>query len=135
MLHELGAAIHVCPNASRVLLHWGFSPSRARLVTARTAAFMKGDTLDMIDEQVYLDMEDKFGAPFYFAHRVDLHSELKHLATGEEGTGKPATIELRRDVVGYVSLPVLDLRKTDILANVASRMPKKEPSDSLMVPS
>ncbi|RDW75683.1 hypothetical protein BP5796_06504 [Coleophoma crateriformis] len=101
MLQELGAAINVCPNASRVLLHWGFSPSRARLVTARTAAFIKGDTLDLIDEQVYVDMEGKFGAPFYFAHRVDLHSELKHLATREEGVGKPAVIELRKDVVGY----------------------------------
>ncbi|RDW82364.1 hypothetical protein BP6252_03476 [Coleophoma cylindrospora] len=102
MLQELGAAINVCPNASRVLLQWGFSPSRARLVTARTAAFIKGDTLDLIDEQVYVDMEGKFGAPFYFAHRVDLHSELKHLATREEGgVGKPAVIELRKDVVGY----------------------------------
>ena len=29
----------------------------------------------------YLDFEERFGAPWYFSHRVDLHSELRRLAT------------------------------------------------------
>lgn len=38
--HEIGAAINVCPNASRVLLPWGFDPKRARLVTCRSVRML-----------------------------------------------------------------------------------------------
>jgi len=48
-------------------------------------------------------MEETFGAAFYYAHRVDLHNELKHLATSEDGPGKPAEILLKKDAVEYVS--------------------------------
>lgn len=34
--NETGAAIHICPNASRVVLGWGFDPLQARLNVAET---------------------------------------------------------------------------------------------------
>ena len=103
MLHEVGAAINVCPNASRVLDTWGFSVKRARFVTAKTVIFASGETLKPFDKQDYAYIEKEYGAAFYFSHRVDLHNELRHLATREEGPGKPAEILERREAVGYVS--------------------------------
>lgn len=44
-----------------------------------------------------------YGANFWLAHRVDLHSELKLLASRLEGPGKPVKIETGCEVVGYVS--------------------------------
>jgi hypothetical protein len=48
-------------------------------------------------------MKEKFGAPYWFAHRVDLSNELKRLASASEGTGKAVELCLRKEVVGYVS--------------------------------
>jgi salicylate hydroxylase len=44
---------------------------------------------------------EKFGRPFYLAHRVDLHGALKRLATQTEGVGAPVAVHLRSDVVAY----------------------------------
>ena len=48
-------------------------------------------------------IEEKYGSPWFLAHRVDLHEELKKLANGKDGVGRPAVVELRSEVVGYVS--------------------------------
>ena len=42
--------------------------------------------------------EEKYGAPWIFWHRADLHAELRLLATMEEGSGKPVVIRLASDV-------------------------------------
>lgn len=84
-------------------MRWGFDVKRARLVTSRSAFFVHGDSLEAFSEQYYDDTEQKYGAEFYLSHRVDLHNELKRLATREEGPGSPAQILLRKDVRGYVS--------------------------------
>jgi salicylate hydroxylase len=46
---------------------------------------------------------EKFGAPWYFAHRVDLHEALKELAIGAAGEGKPAVVHLKSQVIHYVN--------------------------------
>ncbi|KAH8597191.1 2-polyprenyl-6-methoxyphenol hydroxylase [Bisporella sp. PMI_857] len=103
MKSEVGAAIHIQPNASRVLQRWEFDVERARLVEARRGIFAKGDTLSTFSELGYEDLEKRYGAKFYYAHRVDLHAELKLLATQEEGGGKPARIESGRRATNYVA--------------------------------
>jgi salicylate hydroxylase len=102
MNNELGAAIHVCPNASRGLLAWGLDPVQARFVNAKRSYRKHGSTLETFHETVEDYITAKFGAPWYFAHRVDLHEALKGLATGE-GEGKPAEVHLKSEVVKYVS--------------------------------
>lgn len=102
MTNEVGAAIHVCPNASRILLPWGLDANRARFVIARTQRIARGDTLQIIADSSHEGIEEKFGAPFYLAHRVDLHDELKELAFGDDGSGKPVPeVRLGTTVVGY----------------------------------
>lgn len=120
--NEIGAAIHVCPNAARALLAWGLDPVRAKFVLVKCSFRAKGDTLEKFHVGTEDYIEERYGAPWYFAHRVDLHEELKRLATEPEnqtnghtngdhavnGTpkavlGQPVTVHLQSEVVAYVS--------------------------------
>ncbi|PQE33779.1 salicylate hydroxylase protein [Rutstroemia sp. NJR-2017a WRK4] len=98
---ELGAAIHVQPNASQVLLSWGFNTERARFVTAKSGIFASAHDLKTFDEQFFDHIEREYGAKFYYSHRVDLHEELMKLAMEEEGEGIPARVRNRAEVVKY----------------------------------
>jgi salicylate hydroxylase len=44
-------------------------------------------------------MVPKYGAPWYLYHRVDLHTELKRLATEPTCGSRPAKINLSSEVV------------------------------------
>lgn len=72
---------------------------------SKSAFFVHGDSLKAFSEEFYdaVEIEKKYGAMFYLSHRVDLHNELKRLATTEDGPGKPAEILLRKEVKSYVS--------------------------------
>ncbi|KAH8690474.1 2-polyprenyl-6-methoxyphenol hydroxylase [Talaromyces proteolyticus] len=100
-LREVGAAIHVCPNASRVLLDWGLKAEEARLVSVRRSVVAAANTLKPIVETDCSSISRRFGAPWYLAHRVDLHSALRCLATTKDGLGLPVEIFLRSEVVQY----------------------------------
>ncbi|KAL3295857.1 salicylate hydroxylase [Colletotrichum asianum] len=114
--NEIGAAIHVCPNAARALLAWGLDPVKAKFVLVRCSFRAKGDTLEKFHVGTEDYIEERYGAPWYFAHRVDLHEELKRLATevvesgngtngvnghAKGGLGMPATVHLQSEVVKY----------------------------------
>lgn len=103
--HEVGAAIHVCPNASRGLLAWGMDPVRARFVTCKKSFRAHGATLARFHERDERYITARFGAPWFFAHRVDLHAELRRLATRQDGEGTPAVVYLESGVSEYVRLP------------------------------
>ncbi|KAF4626391.1 hypothetical protein G7Y89_g11767 [Cudoniella acicularis] len=94
--NEIGAAIHVCPNASRGLLKLGFDPVRSQLITCKKTWVANGRTLEKFRESDETHIEGKYGAPWYLAHRVDLHEELKRMATQEDGVGKPVVINLKK---------------------------------------
>ncbi|KAK1996650.1 FAD dependent oxidoreductase [Colletotrichum falcatum] len=98
--NEIGAAINVQTNASRPLLALGMDPVRARFVTARGSRRVMGDTLKPVHELDLGAVADKYGSPWYFAHRVDLHQELRRMATADDG-GPPVTIKLRSEVTSY----------------------------------
>lgn len=101
--NEVGAAINVCPNASRVLLAWGLDPAANRFVEVQGILTAVGATLEpIINVPLGPWVRGVYGAPLYFAHRVDLHEALKKLATGE-GPGKPALLQLDTTAVSYVS--------------------------------
>src|SRR5438045_2842134 len=60
----------------------------------------KGDTLEEMGKPLlFHDVEQKFGAPWNFYHRVDAHNSLKELATDPGLSGKPAVIKLASQVV------------------------------------
>ncbi|KAK2760997.1 salicylate hydroxylase [Colletotrichum kahawae] len=98
--NEIGAAINVQTNASRPLVALGMDPVRARFVPARGSKRLRGDTLDLVHSLELGVIADKYGSPWYFAHRVDLHQELKRMATAAD-VGPPLTIKLRSEVMSY----------------------------------
>ncbi len=68
--NELGAAIHVAPNASRGLLAWGLDPLRARFVTCKKSYRAHATTLEKFHETDEGYIEPSFGAPWFLDRRV-----------------------------------------------------------------
>lgn len=102
--NEIGAAIHVPPNASRALLAWGLDPRGAKFVTVKSSFRANAKTLERFHVgTTESEVPVKYGSPWFFAHRVDLHEELKRLATEPKGQGEPVEVHLRSEVVKYVS--------------------------------
>ncbi|KAK3373149.1 hypothetical protein B0T24DRAFT_250949 [Lasiosphaeria ovina] len=100
--NEVGAAINVPPNAARVLLAWGLDPVAARFVQAQGILAAAGATLAQLDLTPLGDwVAAVYGAPLFFAHRVDLHEALEALAAGRDGPGEPAVVHLESHVVAY----------------------------------
>ena len=104
--NEAGAAIHIPPNASRPLLSWGLDPVRSKFVVVRRSFRADGATLEKFHEMSHEFVPNKYGAPWFFAHRVDLHEELRRLATqatlaGGDGN-TPVQIHLNSKAVEYV---------------------------------
>ena len=105
--NEVGAAITVPPNASRPLLRWGLDPVAAKFVFVEEIGMHVPFTMKQVHAIPMGDLTVKrFGAPFFFAHRVDLHQELKRLATEIDGPETPANIHLKSEVVSYVCFAI-----------------------------
>lgn len=105
--HEVGAAMHIPPNATRALLAWGLDPIRAKLITVKSSFRAKASTLERFHVGTSeATIPDTYGGPWFLAHRVDFHDELKRLATESEGFGIPATIHVNSEVVKYVINPI-----------------------------
>jgi salicylate hydroxylase len=49
------------------------------------------------------NIEEMYGTPLYSVHRVDLHNQLRLLATQKDGPGSPVDIQVLAKVVDYVS--------------------------------
>jgi salicylate hydroxylase len=104
--NEIGAAINVPPNVSRFLLPWGFDTIRARFRVSPGMYHLSGKTLDVLLESDMQRNAELYGGPLFLAHRVDLHQELKLMATDPNGPGIPAEVHVKSEVVEYVSSTV-----------------------------
>ena len=71
------------------------------MVEAHRHLLISGTSLDTISELQYPDFTGLYGGPWLLAHRVDLHSELRRVATDPAGLGTPVDIILRAEVVDY----------------------------------
>lgn len=137
----MGAAITIKPNASRVLHSWDFVPEQSDMVTIRKTSLVDGTNMEVLVPRYYRDCESTWGWPMYAVHRVDLHTQLRRLATEQEGPGCPCDIQVRSKVVSYVSnivdkgeqpplTPHTPLRNRGamLLTRVWTRMPTMERS-------
>ncbi|KAF2021434.1 FAD/NAD(P)-binding domain-containing protein, partial [Aaosphaeria arxii CBS 175.79] len=90
--NELGAAVHLAPNASSLLRRVGINPEDQGANPTLSLAQYKpnGETMFHVD---VTKMSGMWQDTWYFAHRVHLHSELKRVATAEEGKGRPAVLK------------------------------------------
>ncbi|KAL5406196.1 hypothetical protein PMIN03_007946 [Paraphaeosphaeria minitans] len=95
---EVGAALMVCPNGTRVLNKLGFSFSNARAIILKRINMMDGQTLGTTAAVDVSRAEETFGAKLWAVHRVDLHKELLRLALEEGGMGQPVKLRLSSEV-------------------------------------
>lgn len=76
---EIGAAITITANGSRILESWGFNPEKAGAVECQRLLMLDGATLNVIAEDVFGSHEALYGSSIKQYHRVDLHRELRSL--------------------------------------------------------
>ncbi|KAI4246725.1 MAG: hypothetical protein L6R40_001754 [Gallowayella cf. fulva] len=97
LLHEVGAAITIKPNASRVLQSWDYDPKQSGMVAIRKGSLIDGTNMQALIPNYYKDCESTWGVPMYAVHREDLHNQLKMLATRKEGPGHPCNVQDAKD--------------------------------------
>ncbi|KAI1816092.1 FAD/NAD(P)-binding domain-containing protein [Poronia punctata] len=99
-LNEVGAAIHVAPNASRFLKMWGCDFSALEPVACEAVNVWDGRKVELIDKVADIKKsieETGIEHPYMMTHRVDLHNTLRSLAEkGHQGRG--VKIHLRSKV-------------------------------------
>ncbi|KAK3695171.1 hypothetical protein B0T22DRAFT_96658 [Podospora appendiculata] len=89
--NEVGAAIHLAPNANGILRRWGiFAEEFGAISMDRLVEHSQdGSRLKNID----LAMANKrWQHPWHLVHRVNIHEKLKKLATSDKGGGIPAQL-------------------------------------------
>lgn len=94
--NEIGAAIVLAPNATRILRRWGFDFKAAGAVVNNQVRRIAADTLQLDSEDGYEDIEERYGNPWLLLHRADLHQALRSLLTA---TSSDARIELASEVI------------------------------------
>lgn len=57
------------------------------MVTIKIGRLFDGTTMEVVVPNYYPDVEKIYGIPLYTVHRVDLHDQLKLLATQKNGPG------------------------------------------------
>ena len=97
---EVGAAITIPPNASRVLQSWNLDFRKAQMIKFEGVELVSGEgvTLSRFD---FSGAEKTFGAPYLLSHRVDLHEALKDMAISPNGPGKPVEIVNGARIMSY----------------------------------
>ena len=101
--NEVGAAITIPPNATRVLRSWDLDFRASRMIPFNGIEFVAGesDTLSQTRQADFSSFENNFGAPYLLSHRVDLHEALRQMATSSKGLGKPAQIINGAHIISY----------------------------------
>ncbi|KPM40651.1 hypothetical protein AK830_g5893 [Neonectria ditissima] len=88
---EVGAAVHMAPNANGLLRRWGLIPETfgANLMSAYKEFQPDGALIKHMD---LTGPNKQWQHPWQLVHRVSLHDSLKKAATDSNGPGKPATL-------------------------------------------
>jgi salicylate hydroxylase len=94
--NEVGAAIVLAPNATRILRRWGFDFDAAGAVPNNRMRRIAADTLTLDSEDNHEDVEARYGSPWLLLHRVDLHQGLRKLL---ETTSTDVEVELASEVI------------------------------------
>ncbi|CAF9924109.1 MAG: hypothetical protein ALECFALPRED_002686 [Alectoria fallacina] len=98
---EIGAALLLSPNGTRVLSRLGFSFERARGCPVTAWDTHDGMTLENMASLDLEGAEKRYGAPLITVHRVEFHNELMRLATRDDcDEGPKLKLLLSSRVVG-----------------------------------
>ena len=102
VIGDIGAGIVIGPNSSRLLLRWGLGKHLDKIaVKPESVTLRRYDTGERAGFTKWGEVtEREYGAPFYHAHRADLHKLLYDIVAPH------ATILLDSPVVGCDPDPV-----------------------------
>jgi 2-polyprenyl-6-methoxyphenol hydroxylase-like FAD-dependent oxidoreductase len=131
--NELGAAVHLAPNANGLLRRMGLIPEAHGAVKCQLMTQLLPNGKQLFTVPLEKDA-DRWQHPWQLGHRVSLHSELKRLATCTEGAGTPAVLKLRSKVVnvdaagGVVTLENGDKIHSDVVVGADGVHSKTRPS-------
>lgn len=99
IIGDEGAAIHLCPNVTRILPRWGVKTENLHpSLMSRYVERTKGG--DIIKEIDLAAPNARWGYPRHMVHRSTLQRELMRVATSKEGLGDPVKLIPRKRVVG-----------------------------------
>ncbi|GJN88253.1 hypothetical protein Rhopal_001218-T1 [Rhodotorula paludigena] len=87
---EVGAAIHLGPNASKIAINWGLDLKRMNSPEVNFYHEIGADGHTHF--KIPIRARQEFGAPWLLNHRVDLHAELLRMATCEDEVTAPAVV-------------------------------------------
>ncbi|KAH8688648.1 hypothetical protein BGW36DRAFT_421245 [Talaromyces proteolyticus] len=96
--NEVGAAIHIVPNANSVLQRLGIMHEEEGAIRLRQTRFFKstGELLSTTNNEADSYHWQK---PWLLAHRAHLHSHLKRVATSTKGRGPPARLHTSSRII------------------------------------
>ena len=77
--NEVGAAIIIGPNGTRILERWGFDFEKAGALDNNHMRRYKADTTELDSEEVFKNIKETYGQRWLLFHRADLHSTLHDL--------------------------------------------------------
>ncbi|ORY69705.1 uncharacterized protein BCR38DRAFT_480877 [Pseudomassariella vexata] len=98
--NEVGAALTITPNGSRILDSWGFDAVKAGIVEAVNMRIVHAHSLENASVEDFSTLQREFGATMGFYHRVDLHSRLREMAESSDAQpGEAVAINLGNGVV------------------------------------
>ncbi|KAL1608342.1 hypothetical protein SLS60_003283 [Paraconiothyrium brasiliense] len=117
--NELGAAVHMAPNATGLLLRMGINLEGLGAVPCKTFSQSLPDGKQMFEVPLWRTA-GRWQHQWLLAHRVDLHSQLKKVATAENGTGAAAILRTSSRVAsvgtdGSVTLESGERLKADVV--------------------
>jgi salicylate hydroxylase len=75
----------LCPNAGRETAKWGLDPVAGRFVSAKKSMISNGINMVPVLQASFDMVEHRYGVPWWFTHRIDLHNALKELAVQKYG--------------------------------------------------
>jgi salicylate hydroxylase len=97
---EVGAAVTISPNGTRVLRKLDFDFKRGRGVDIRHLRMYNAVDFQTIFDQDFGDAEQLCGAPHQAIHRQDLHTELMRLALLEDNSKGSVKIHSGVKIIG-----------------------------------
>ncbi|KAI8937429.1 hypothetical protein NX059_005152 [Plenodomus lindquistii] len=96
--NELGAAVHLAPNANGLLRRMGINPTALGAVNCKKLSIWTPQGAEVFSANLEKEA-GRWQYPWQLGHRVELHSELKRVATSEQGVGRAAVLRTRARVV------------------------------------
>ena len=93
--NEVGAAIVIGVNATKILRGWGFDFEKAGALDYSQMRRVKADTAELDSEEYFVDIKQRYGGRWLMFHRADLHNGLRELV---EKQSPPPKINLATPV-------------------------------------